>query len=47
MIDYSIECPSDNLNVDILHENGIYIGNNQFISEKNINLIKKIIGELK
>lgn len=47
MMDYSIECPSDNLNVDILHENGIYIGNNQFISEKNINLIEKIIGELK
>jgi CDP-6-deoxy-D-xylo-4-hexulose-3-dehydrase len=47
MVNYSIECPSENLNVDILHENGIYIGNNQFISEKNINLIEKIIGELK
>jgi hypothetical protein len=34
------------LTVDILHENCIYIGNNQFITNKEIDLIKKVIGEL-
>lgn len=42
-----VECASENLTVDILHENCIYIGNNQFITNKEIDLIKKVIGELK
>ena len=41
-----VECASENLTVDILHENCIYIGNNQFITNKEIDLIKKVIGEL-
>ena len=31
-----VECASENLTVDILHENCIYIGNNQFITDKEI-----------
>ena len=41
-----VECASENLTVDILHENCIYIGNNQFITNKEIDLIKKVIEEL-
>jgi len=41
-----VECASETLTVDILHENCIYIGNNQFITNKEIDLIKKVIGEL-
>lgn len=33
-------------NADILHENGVYIGNNQFVTEKDMQLLDKIIGEL-
>lgn len=43
---YSISGKADNLNVDIIHENGIYIGNNQFVSKKDMNLLEKILGEL-
>jgi len=46
MSNYSVECPSGLLNVDILHNNGIYVGNSQFVSDKDINLIEKIIGEI-
>lgn len=43
---YSISGKKNNLNVDILHENGIYIGNNQFVTEKDMDLLDKILGEL-
>lgn len=43
---YSISGKTENLNVDILHKNGIYIGNNQFVSNKDMNLLEKILGEL-
>lgn len=44
---YQVECADENLNVDILHENCVYIGNNQFITNKEINLIERVIEELK
>lgn len=43
---YSISCKRENLNVDIIHENGIYIGNNQFVSKTDMNLLETILGEL-
>ena len=43
---YQMEFISEHSNVDILHENGIYIGNSQFITDKNIKLLNKILGEL-
>lgn len=46
MVNYSVECPSENLNVDIIHENGIYIGNSQFVGEQNIILLKNILEEV-
>lgn len=44
--DHTISGKTENLNVDIVHENGIYIGNNQFVSDKDMNLLEKILGEL-
>ena len=38
----TIKCP----NADILHENGIYIGNNQFVGKKELDLLEQIIGDL-
>lgn len=32
-------CP----NADIIHENGVYIGNNQFVDESNMELLKDIV----
>lgn len=46
MVNYSVDSPSEVLNVDILHENGVYIGNSQFVSDKELEIIKKIIGEI-
>lgn len=43
---YSISGKRENLNVDIIHENGIYIGNNQFVSKKDMDLLETILGEL-
>jgi len=31
---------------DILHENGVYIGNNQFVADKELDLLEKIIRSL-
>jgi CDP-6-deoxy-D-xylo-4-hexulose-3-dehydrase len=33
-------------NADVLHENGIYIGNNQFVGDKELNLLEQIIRSL-
>lgn len=44
--DHLISGKAENLNVDIVHENGIYIGNNQFVSDKDMDLLEKILGEL-
>lgn len=43
---YSISGKKENFNVDIIHENGIYIGNNQFVTDDDMNLLKTILGEL-
>lgn len=45
-LNYEIECPSETLNVDILHENGIYIGNSQFVSKKDMNYLKRVLEQL-
>ena len=45
-LNYEIECGSDCLNVDIVHENGVYIGNNQFINHHDMKLLEKILLEL-
>jgi CDP-6-deoxy-D-xylo-4-hexulose-3-dehydrase len=44
---YQITSDKEHLNVDIVHNNGIYMGNNQFVNDYNINLLSKIIKELK
>ena len=40
---YRIERTESLLNADILHENGIYIGNNQFVNKKDIDKLGKIL----
>ena len=43
---YSISGKKENLNVDIIHENGIYIGNNQFVTDEDMDLLETILGEI-
>lgn len=43
MKDYFVECPSESLNVDLIHDNGIYIGNSQFVSENDLEKLKSIL----
>lgn len=45
-LNYEVECSSEFLNSDIIHENGIYIGNNQFVSKKEFKILENIIKEL-
>lgn len=37
----------DTINADILHENGVYIGNNQFVSNKDMKILSQIINQFK
>jgi len=43
---YQIESSSKYFNADILHENGVYIGNSQFVTNKDMKLLDKILGEI-
>jgi CDP-6-deoxy-D-xylo-4-hexulose-3-dehydrase len=43
---YSIACKTGPYNVDIVHENGIYIGNNQFVGDRELNTLETIIRSL-
>lgn len=45
-IDYSIDQPSKNVSVDILHYCGVYIGNSQFVGKNDMKIFKKIINEV-
>jgi CDP-6-deoxy-D-xylo-4-hexulose-3-dehydrase len=44
---YNITSSKEVLNVDLIHENGIYIGNNHFITTRNIQNLLEIISLLK
>lgn len=43
---HKIACKDKPYNVDILHENGIYIGNNQFVGDRELNILEDIIRSL-
>jgi CDP-6-deoxy-D-xylo-4-hexulose-3-dehydrase len=43
---YSLAYSDGKNNVDIIESNGIYIGNNQFVSEDNIKLLDEILSSL-
>jgi CDP-6-deoxy-D-xylo-4-hexulose-3-dehydrase len=40
---YEITTQKDSLNVDHIHNNGIYLGNNQFVGDKELNLLKSVL----
>ena len=44
--DYSIVSDKSNLTVDFVHYNGIYLGNNQFIGKKEIDLLDNVLRQL-
>lgn len=44
---YKIVTMKDKLNVDIIHENGVYIGNNQFVTSRDMKKLKNILAEIK
>jgi CDP-6-deoxy-D-xylo-4-hexulose-3-dehydrase len=46
MTGYGISGKAPAYNVDIVHENGIYIGNNQFVSDRELNILEGIIRSL-
>ena len=46
MAGYDISCKRSPYNVDIVHENGIYIGNNQFVGDRELNTLETIIRSL-
>lgn len=43
---YAIACKEGPYNVDVLHENGVYIGNNQFVGDRELNILENIIRSL-
>jgi CDP-6-deoxy-D-xylo-4-hexulose-3-dehydrase len=46
MTGYDISGKTGPYNVDIVHENGIYIGNNQFVGDKELKMLEDIIRSL-
>ena len=44
--EYKIETQKEELNVDLVHYNGIYLGNNHFVGDKEIKLLDRILKEL-
>lgn len=44
--DYKIESENTDYNVDIIHHMGVYIGNNQFVTDSNIKLLSNLLKEL-
>lgn len=44
--DYSITTNKKILNVDYIHENGFYLGNNQFLGTREISLLETAIKEI-
>jgi CDP-6-deoxy-D-xylo-4-hexulose-3-dehydrase len=40
---YNITTQKDHLNVDYIHDNGIYLGNNHFVGDKELNLLRDIL----
>lgn len=42
---YKLESGSEN-NIDLLHTNGIYIGNNHFVDNYDLDLLNKILGDV-
>jgi CDP-6-deoxy-D-xylo-4-hexulose-3-dehydrase len=45
-LNYEIDSNIGVLNADIIHENGVYIGNSQFVSDKEMKLLTKILEQL-
>lgn len=43
---YEIMSCKNTLDVDVIHKNGVYLGNNQFIGKKELNLLDKILTDL-
>jgi CDP-6-deoxy-D-xylo-4-hexulose-3-dehydrase len=43
---YEITTQKNSLNVDYVHDNGIYLGNNHLIGKKEINLLKNIFDQI-
>ena len=44
--EYEIMSSKKSLNVDIIHNNGVYLGNNHFVGEKELNLLKKVLKKI-
>jgi hypothetical protein len=40
---YNICSDRKNFTVDLIHNNGLYIGNNQFVNSKNLNKLESIL----
>lgn len=45
-LNYQIDSNIGILNADVIHENGIYIGNSQFVSEKDMSKLQSIVNQI-
>ena len=44
--DYKIESNKKRTNADILHTQGVYVGNNHFVADKDMNFLNDVVGEI-
>jgi hypothetical protein len=44
--DYKIETDRPVTNADIVNYQGVYVGNNHFVTEKDMAFLKQVVGEI-
>lgn len=44
--DYSMAVPLDQYNVDLLNDNGVYIGNSHFVDDKDLDWLSSVINDI-
>jgi len=44
--DYKIETNKKTTNAELLHSQGVYIGNNHFVSEEDMKYLEKIVEDI-
>jgi CDP-6-deoxy-D-xylo-4-hexulose-3-dehydrase len=43
---YKIETSKDRTNADLVHTQGVYIGNNHFVTEKDMAFLKQVVEKI-
>jgi CDP-6-deoxy-D-xylo-4-hexulose-3-dehydrase len=43
---YSIDTEKERTTADLVHTQGVYVGNNHFVTEQDMKFLEKVVGEI-